>query len=164
MNLRDKFLWNLGIILSAVALIWSSWNLFNKNNESADSLKKFENEQVGTDNELQKKVSQLEKIYVDRDAVKFIIADNPVDLNRVISIDGGSNSKRRKNLWCSGIYTSNKTRTIIAQMVLKDKTYNVIKGDSIGGGQIVDITNTEVVFKKNEKVHTYKMGIDNNLE
>ena len=49
-------------------------------------------------------------------------------------------------------------------MVLKDKTYNVIKGDSIGGGQIVDITNTEVVFKKNEKVHTYKMGIDNNLE
>ena len=96
MNLRDKFLWNLGIILSAAALIWSSWNLFNKNNESADSLKKFENEQVGTDNELQKKVSQLEKIYVDRDAVKFIIADNPVDLNRVISIDGGSNSKRRK--------------------------------------------------------------------
>ena len=60
MNLRDKFLWNLGIILSAAALIWSSWNLFNKNNESADSLKKFENEQVGTDNELQKKVSQLE--------------------------------------------------------------------------------------------------------
>ena len=86
-----------------------------------------------------------------------------VDLNRVISLDGISNSKRRKNLWVSGII--NKTDDIpMALINLKDRTYNVVKGDSIGGGVILDITSTKVVFKKNEKIHTYNLGIDNNIE
>ena len=163
MNLRDKFLWNLGILLSFIALIWNSWNLYNMNSNSLTSLSKFKNEQVGTDDELEKKVTVLEKIYLDRDATKFILGENPVDLNKVISIDGNPNSKRRKNLWVSGII--NKTDDIpMALINLKDRTYNVVKGDSIGGGVILDITSTKVVFKKNEKIHTYNLGIDNNIE
>ena len=91
------------------------------------------------------------------------MTDNPVDLNRVISLDGLSNSKRRKNLWVSGII-NRQGDTPMALINLKDKTYNVVKGDSIGGGVILDISSTEVVFKKNEKIHTYNLGINNNLE
>ena len=163
MNLRDKFLWNFGILISILALGWNVWNLYIMNEESSQSLLRFNNEQVGTDKALEKKVSELEEIYLERDAMKFIMADNPVDLNKVISLDGISNSKRRKNLWVSGII--NRTGEIpMALINFKDQTYNVIKGDSIGGGVIVDITNTEVIFKKNEKVHTYNLGINNNLE
>ena len=91
------------------------------------------------------------------------MTDNPVDLNKVISLDGSSNSKRRKNLWVSGII-DRKGDTPMALINLKDKTYNVVKGDSIGGGVILNITSTEVIFKKNEKIHTYNLGINNNLE
>ena len=162
MNLRDKFLWNLGILLSFIALIWNSWNLYNMNSNSLTSLSKFKNEQVGTDDELEKKVTVLEKIYLDRDATKFILGENPVDLNKVISIDGNPNSKRRKNLWCSSIFANQFTGTVIATMVQKDKHINVVKGDSIAGGVILEITAEEVIFKKNEKVITYYKGINNN--
>ena len=163
MNLRDKFLWNLGILLSVLAIGWNGWNLYLMNNDAAELLLKFEKEVVGTDKELEKKVLELENIYLKRSAMRFVMADNPVDLNRVISLDGISNSKRRKNLWVSGII--NKTDDIpMALINLKDRTYNVVKGDSIGGGVILDITSTKVVFKKNEKIHTYNLGIDNNIE
>ena len=163
MNLRDKFLWHLGILLSVLTIGWNGWNLHLMNNEAAELLLKFKKEVVGTDKELEKKVLELENIYLKRSAMRFVMADNPVDLNRVISLDGISNSKRRKNLWVSGII--NKTDDIpMALINLKDRTYNVVKGDSIGGGVILDITSTKVVFKKNEKIHTYNLGIDNNIE
>ena len=164
MNLRDKFLWNFGILFAFLALAWNTWNLYNMNAISADSLSKFKNEQVGTDNELEKKVAELEKIYLDRDVMKFILGDNPVDLNRVISVDGIYNSKRRKNLWVSGIIDRNDNTPPMALINYKDKIFNVIKGDSIAGGIILNITTTEVVFKKNEKLHTYNLGLNNNFE
>ena len=46
----------------------------------------------------------------------------------------------------------------------KDKTYNVVTGDSIAGGVIESISNTEVIFKKNNKLYTYDLGINNNIE
>ena len=163
MNLRDKFLWNLGILLSALSIGWNGWNLYAMHGEAAELLLKFKKEEVGTDKELEKKVSELENKYLKRDAMRFIMTDNPVDLNKVISLDGNSNSKRRKNLWVSGII-NRKGDTPMALINLKDKTYDVVKGDSIGGGVILDITSTEVIFKKNEKIHTYNLGINNNLE
>ena len=163
MNLRDKFLWNLGILLSVLSIGWNSWNLYIMHDEAADLLSKFKREEVGADKELETKVSELENKYLKRDAMRFIMTDNPVDLNRVISLDGLSNSKRRKNLWVSGII-NRQGDTPMALINLKDKTYNVVKGDSIGGGVILDISSTEVVFKKNEKIHTYNLGINNNLE
>ena len=163
MNLRDKFLWNLGILLSILSIGWNSWNLYIMHDKAADLLSKFKREEVGADKELETKVSELENKYLKRDAMRFIMTDNPVDLNRVISLDGLSNSKRRKNLWVSGII-NRQGETPMALINFKDKTYNVVKGDSIGGGVILNITSTEVIFKKNEKIHTYNLGLNNNLE
>ena len=95
--------------------------------------------------------------------MKFTMSDNPVNLNKVISLEGSNNSKRRKNLWVSGIINRGND-TPMALINFKDQTYNVTKGDSIAGGIIVDISNTEVIFRKNSKLYTYNLGINNNIE
>ena len=163
MNLRDKFLWNGAILLSLLAIAWTSWQLYAINALSKELLSNYNNEEVGTDEELEKKVLELENIYLKRDAMKFTMSDNPVNLNKVISLEGSSNSKRRKNLWVSGIINRGND-TPMALISFKDQTYNVIKGDSIAGGVIVDISNTEVIFRKNSKLYTYDLGINNNIE
>ena len=163
MNLRDKFLWNGVIILSLIAIIWTSWELYLVNVLSKELLSNYNHEEVGTDEELEKKVLELENIYLKRDAMKFTMSDNPVNLNKVISLEGTSNSKRRKNLWVSGIINRGDDSPM-ALISFKDQTYNVTKGDSIAGGVIIDISNTEVIFKKNSKLYTYNLGINNNIE
>ena len=163
MNLRDKFLWNGVVLISLAAIAWSSWQLYSTNIISNNLLINYNKEQVGTDEELEKKVLKLENIYVKRDAMKFTMSDNPVDLNKVISLEGSSNSKRRKNLWVSGIINRGNDSPM-ALINFKDQTYNVIKGDSIAGGIIVNISNTEVIFRKNSKLYTYNLGINNNIE
>ena len=91
MNLRDKFFWNIAIIVCVVALLWNLWHLYNMSSETRKNISKFENEQVATDVDLENKVSKLENIYLERDAIQFIIAENPVDLTRVMSAGGTSN-------------------------------------------------------------------------
>tara|TARA_B100001750_G_C15200404_1_gene443248 strand:+ start:147 stop:545 length:399 start_codon:yes stop_codon:yes gene_type:complete len=124
------------------------------------NVSKFENEQVGTDKDLENKVSNLENIYIERDAVEFIMADNPVDLTRVLSADG-STKKRRKNIWVSGIINRANDNPM-ALINVKDKTYNIVKGDSIAGGVILDITATEVTFEKNNKISIFDLSVKSN--
>jgi len=163
MNLRDKFLWNLVIGICSLALLWNIWNLYDMNHGTNQKLLNFENEQVGTDKELEKKVSDLENTYVKRDAMKFVMADNPVDLNRVVSLDGSSSSKKRGNLWVSGI-VNRINNDPMALISYKDKTYNVVEGDSIAGGVITKITSTEVIFEKNDKITPFNLGVNNNAK
>ena len=163
MNLRDKFLWNGGILLSALVIGWSSWQLYITNILSNTLLSNYKSEQVGTDKELEEKVLELENLYLQRDAMKFAMSDNPVNLNKVISLEGSGNSKRRKSLWVSGIINRGDDSPM-ALISFKDKTYNVVAGDSIAGGVIESISNTEVIFKKNNKLYTYDLGINNNIE
>jgi len=160
MNLRDRFFWNIAILLCAIALLWNLWHLYNMSSETRKNVSKFENEQVGTDPELENKVSKLESIYIERDATEFIMAENPVDLTRVMNATGGS-KKRRKSIYVSGII-NRANDSPMALMSVKDKTYNVVKGDSIAGGVIVNITATEVTFKKNSKISTFDLGVKSN--
>mgnify|MGYP001261248192 CR=1 FL=1 len=60
MNLRDKFLWNGVVLISLAAIAWSSWQLYSTNIISNNLLINYNKEQVGTDEELEKKVLKLE--------------------------------------------------------------------------------------------------------
>ena len=165
MNLRDKFLWNATIAISSLVLIWNTWNLYEMRDTSNNALFNYETDEkeLGTDETLEKKVNELENVYVARDEMKFIMADNPVDLNKVISIDGVGNTKRRKNLWVSSIINS-KDSEPLALINYKDNTYKVQKGDSNAGGIVLDISSTKVIFQKNEKILTYNLGLNQNIE
>ena len=105
----------------------------------------------------------LENNYKFRDNLIFNISSDPADLNRVVSIEGSSSGKKRKSLWVSGIINRGNNNNI-AIMNYKEQSFNVVKGDSVAGGVILDITPTEVIFNKNEKTIKYNLSIKNTLD
>ena len=63
MNLREKFLWNILVLISVLAFLWNGWNLFTMQLEANNSFLNYENEEVGTDKILEKKFLNL-RIYI----------------------------------------------------------------------------------------------------
>lgn len=163
MNLREKFTWNLSLAIATIVSILSIYNFFEMGSDANEYYNKFKNEEVGTDKELENKVSDLENNYKFRDNLVFNISSDPADLNRVISVDGSPGGKKRKSLWVSGIINRGNNN-IIAIMNYKDQSFNIVKGDSVAGGVIVDITPTEVIFNKNDKTIKYNLSIQNTLD
>jgi len=105
----------------------------------------------------------FDELYKFRDNLTFNISSDPADLNRVVSIDGALRGKKRKSLWVSGIINRGNNNNI-AIMNYKDQSFNVVKGDSVAGGVIVNITPTEVTFNKNDKTIRYNLSIHNTLD
>ena len=139
------------------------FNFFQIGTSANEYYDRFKNEEVGTDKELENKVMNLENNYKFRDNLVFNISSDPADLNRVVSIEGSSSGKKRKSLWVSGIINRGNNNNI-AIMNYKEQSFNVVKGDSVAGGVIVDITPTEVIFNKNEKTIKYNLSIKNTLD
>ena len=163
MNLREKFIWNISLTVASFAVLISMFNFFQIGTSANEYYDKFKNEEVGTDKELENKVMNLENNYKFRDNLVFNISSDPADLNRVVSIEGSSSGKKRKSLWVSGIINRGNNNNI-AIMNYKEQSFNVVKGDSVAGGVIVDITPTEVIFNKNEKTIKYNLSIKNTLD
>ena len=163
MNLREKFTWNLSLAIATIVSILSIYNFFEMGSDANEYYNKFRNEEVGTDKELENKVLDLENNYKFRDNLVFNISSYPADLNRVISVDGSPGGKKRKSLWVSGIINRGNNDNI-AIMNYKDQSFNIVKGDSVAGGVIVDITPTEVIFNKNDKTIKYNLSIRNTLD
>ena len=163
MNLREKFIWNISLTVASLAVLISMFNFFQIGNSANEYYDKFKNEEVGTDKELENKVLNLENNYKFRDNLVFNISSDPADLNRVVSLEGSASGKKRKSLWVSGIINRGNNNNI-AIMNYKEQSFNVVKGDSVAGGVIVDITPTEVIFKKNEKTIKYNLSIKNTLD
>ena len=80
MNLREKFLWNVAITFSVLAILWNTWNLYSKNTNVKKAYNKYKNEKVGSDKELQDMVVDLEENLNNRKMLKFKIKETPLDL------------------------------------------------------------------------------------
>jgi len=166
MNLKDKFIWNLAIGISSFAIIWSAWNLYLLHIDTAKLYSKFlsDSKNIGTDDDLESKVLELENNYKYRDNMQFKISSDPADLNRVISLDGRDGSKKRKSLYATSLYTNGKGQSS-ATMHFKDQKFEgVVKGDSLAGGLVTKITPTEIFFTKNDKEYIFNLDIKNTLE
>ena len=158
MNLRDKFIWNMVIGLSFIALMWYGWSLYEINSTANKLYSKFINEEVGTDKKLEEKVAELENIYSYRREADFKTSQNPFDLSRVIS-DGNTIGKKGQ-MWITGtIFTS---KGVFAMIKYKGDDFKVVQGDSIAGGIIREITDKQVVFEKNNNIKSFYDGIDYN--
>jgi len=150
MNLREKFIWNIIVMFSMSVLLWNGWQQFNKHTEVDKAYKKFINEEVGTDKELQNMVSDLEENLNARQNLKFKPKENPLDLTRVIILDGEISSRGVKGIECSGIITD-KDGGIETICTYRATRYVVAVGDSIGGGVVSDISSNKVYIKKNKE-------------
>jgi len=157
MNLREKFFWNAVLTFSIIILLWNAWNLFNQHKKSSSLLNKYKNEDIGTDEELEIMVKDLEKNLKKRQELKFAIKENPVDLTKVVSIDGITSTKGQKGIDCTGVMSDNKG-IWIADCLYKGQRYEVTKGDSIGGGIVKSISRTNISIAKGEELLKFNVG------
>ena len=150
MNLREKFIWNIIVMFSLSILLWNGWQQFNKQTKVNKAYEKFINEEVGTDKELQNMVSTLEKNLNARQNLKFKPKENPLDLTRVVILDGDISARGVKGIECSGIITD-KDGAIETICTYRSTRYVVAVGDSIGGGIVSDISSNKVYIKKDKE-------------
>jgi len=158
MNLREKFFWNAVLSVSIIILLWNIWILFNQHQSASTFLKKYKNEKVGTDKELETMVKNLEANLKKRQELKFRIKDNPVDLTKVIAVDGIASNKGQKGIHCSGAW-SNPDGSATAICDYKNITYKVLIGDSIGGGLVKTLTTTKLTISKDKQLITFNFGL-----
>ena len=124
------------------------YTLYNLQVDINEYWRDFDSAEIGTDKDLQSKINELETKLGIRDDFKFKMINNPTDLSRVILIAGlesnygvGSGIIKVK-----GILSSNGEFKSLIQF--KNSTYYLEKGDTIAGGKIKSITETNLVFSK----------------
>lgn len=158
MNLREKFFWNAVVVLSAIVILWNGWGLYNQHQKSSNLLNKYNSDtkEVGADKELEIMVKKMEQNLSDRQSMKFLIKDNPVDLTKVVSVDGIASSRGQKGIECTGTYEFNGM--ILADCNYKGQRYELTKGDSIGGGVVVSINKEFVSITKGDELLKFNVG------
>ena len=88
MNLREKFIWNLLIGISAIAILYYIYIDYN-NYESYNNLwNEYSHEELGTDKILEDKIKKLETKIKKKEEYVFKFKNNPTDLRRIIEIEG----------------------------------------------------------------------------
>ncbi len=159
MNLRQKFIWNVVLVISVMVLAWNSYFQFYQHNDVQKAYKKFKNEEVGTDKELQNMIIDLEKNLSSRQNMKFKLKENPLELTKVILLDGNAISLTgQKGIDCKAAWCTND----ICESYCTDKTgsYTVTVGDSIGGGIVTNVTDSKVFIYKDEIELMFEFGLD----
>jgi len=151
MNLREKFLWNLTVVISFIILLWNGWGQYSTHSNISRAFNKYESEEIGTDKELQNMVSELEKNLNKRQSMKFKSKYNPLGLTNVISLDGNLNSRGVKGIECRAVI-SNGDGSFSSECYYKSKRYLVTVGDSIGGGIINDISSRNLILEKDDQI------------
>ena len=103
-------------------------------------------------------VKNLEANLKKRQELKFRIKDNPVDLTKVIAVDGIASNKGQKGIHCSGAH-SNIDGSATALCEYKNVKYKVLIGDSIGGGLVKTLTTTKLTISKDKQLITFNFGL-----
>ena len=146
------------VTLSVIVVLWNAWGLYNQHQKSSSLLNKYNSDtrEVGADKELEIMVKKMEKNLSDRQSMKFLIKDNPVDLTKVVSVDGIASSKGQKGIECTGTYEFDGM--ILADCNYKGQRYELTKGDSIGGGVVVSINKEFVSITKGDELLKFNVG------
>ncbi len=165
MNARVKAIWNLSIGISVLILLFSGFQLFNLQEEISELELNFENEEIGTDKILQKNIEKLETNLKKRDGFKFIIEDSPTDLTNVVQFDGFDPrfNRNSKHIYVTAIIGSSRSNMNWAIVLYREDEFTVMKGDSVAGGLITDITTKEVHFEKSGKEFVFYKGLETEI-
>jgi hypothetical protein len=165
MNARVKAIWNLSIGISVLILLFSGFQLFNLQEEMSNLKLNFENEEIGTDKILKKNIEILETNLKKRDEFKFNIEDSPTDLTNVVQFDGFDPrfNRNSKHIYVTAIIGSSRSNMNKAIVLYREDEFTVMKGDSVAGGLITNITTKEVHFEKNGKEFVFYKGLETEI-
>ena len=165
MNKKSLALWSITLGIALVITIFLVYKNYQSYLIVNELWEKFNNQEIGTDRNLQNKVKTIENDFVMRENYKFIIDDPPTELSNVIAFDGfdprfaGSS----KYIYVTAIITAPSTNKHMAIVRYRDMEYTVETGDSIAGGVISSIMEKEVEFSKNGKSYNFYKGLDSSI-
>ena len=161
MNKRTIFIWNIILGFSVLLILFYSYKIYNLNEEKNSLWKIYLEDAVGTDDKLYKKVTELEDKYDQRRAFKFRMKRNPVDLSNVINFEGleysGTGFKAIKLMHI----TQTENAIPLATVKYKNNYFNLLTGDTLGGGRVISVTKTEMKFTKDDEVYLYSVKPNN---
>ena len=158
MNLREIFIWNVIIGASAIISLFMLYKLYNLQVDMNEYWRDFKSAEVGTDKDLQNKINSLETKLKIRDEFKFKMINNPTNLTRVVKIKGMESffGMGSGQINVRGILTSKGKYKALIQY--KNSTHYLAKGDTIAGGRIQSISETDLVFSKDGENIRYTLN------
>ena len=144
MNLRQTFFWNVLIVLSALTILYSGYQIWEANETKNELWGTYNKEQIGTDELLQSKVTKLEADLNQRKESIFRLKEDPTYLGNVIPLGGGCGSSSLR------VETYFIARDGVPKVVLNYKCINYVASinDSVAGGVIIEINEKEIKFFK----------------
>ena len=159
MDKRTIFMWNASLAVSFLMILFYSYKIYKYNDQKNRLWNTYLNDEIGTDDKLQKKVNDLEDTYQNRKKFKFRMKKNPVDLSNVINFEGidfnfgGSSLKSIKLLHITQTENSIPRATV----KFKNNYHNLFEGDTLGGGKVMLVTKTEMKYKKDDEIYSFSV-------
>ncbi len=148
MDLRQTFFWNVLIVLSAITILYSGYQIWTANETKNELWETYNTEQIGTDEELQSKVSKLEEDLTQRKEDVFRLKEDPTNLANVIPIGDGYSFYRGSS--ALRVETYFIAPNGLPKVVLNHRSVNHVAsvGDSVAGGVVLAINEDEIKFLK----------------
>jgi len=151
------------MVLSAITILYSGYQIWTANEHKNELWNTYNTEQIGTDEILQLKVSQLEKDLTVRKESEFKLNDDPTNLANVIPIGDGYSFFRGSSALRVETYFISSNGS--PRVVLNHRSVNHIAsvGDSVAGGFIMAINENEIQFMKDGEMKFLPVPNFNNL-
>jgi len=148
MDLRQTFFWNVLMVISAITILYSGYQIWLANEQKNELWNTYNTEQIGTDKILQGKVSKLEEDLTIRKESEFKLKEDPTNLANVIPIGDGYSFYRGSS--ALRVETFFISANGAPRVVLNHRSVNHVasEGDSVAGGVIVAINKNEIEFMK----------------
>ncbi len=162
MKKREIILWQIVVVISCLAILANIYILYNMNGTIVRLQNNFNNEEIGTDKNLQNKVERLESSLIEKKEFKFKMKDNPSDLSSVIDFDGFESMGMYKHFKLENIWFSKRRNKYMAELKIESGTNYYTINDTISGGIIMDIFEKSLKFVKDNEEFIYEVGENNN--
>ena len=157
MDLRQVLLWKILIGVSVIVVLWVSYSAYTGNNIYNDEIEKDTLADEGLGDKEEKKIRSLEQKLQEKRDNKFIIADNPTGLSRVIEIEGLEDDYQTSSNTVKTLIVFGKEPNLKAVVLHNGTKHTIKEGDSIADGLIKTIDSEKLVFVKEgiEYTHYY---------
>jgi len=159
MDRRTRFFWSLTLAAGLLIFAWESYVLADINSEKTHIINKAKNVSIGTDEELERVIGELESQLQQQESFKFKLKNNPMKLNRVVFLTDAMGrliqSMQSNSLRVSGLYMNFDPPR--ATIEYQEQEHQVRVGDHLGKYKILRITENGIVAFRDGKSKFYPL-------
>lgn len=153
MDRRTRFFWTITITLSLVFIVFEAYKLNGFKDRRVGIVRSIEETSIGTDEELERLIGDLENNLASREDFEFTLKNNPLKLQKVVYLTDSEgrliNTATANTIRVSGLYIDIDPPK--ASVEYKNKEYTVTVGSWIEDHKVIKITKDGIlVFRRGE--------------